>query len=64
MDIFIFNNYSFVPLIAMRFLRKKYNKIFSNVVHYFHVLGIFYEDIFEAKFYVLPSFLVLYPIKY
>ena len=46
-DRFIFNNYSFVLLIARRFSRKKYYEIFSNFIYYFHVfLG------FEAKFYV------------
>ena len=30
---FIFNNYSFVPLIIGRFLGNKYNKIFTNFIY-------------------------------
>ena len=36
-DISIFNNHLFVSLIVMRFSGKKYNKIFSDFVHYFYV---------------------------
>ena len=30
---FIFNNYSFVPLIIERFLGNKYNEIFTNFIY-------------------------------
>ena len=32
---FIFNNYSFVPLIIGRFLGNKYNEIFTKFIYYY-----------------------------
>ena len=45
-DIFIFNNYSFVPLIARKFLGKKYNKYFLILFIILTFLGIFYGGYF------------------
>ena len=64
-EIFIFNNYLFVPLIAKRFPENKYNEIFSDFDYYFHGFGNFFMGIFfEAKFYVFTPLLLYYPIKY
>ena len=46
-DILTFNNYSFVSLIARRFSRKKYNKIFFDFFSFFFM---FLVDFYEGYF--------------